>query len=295
MNKFKRDRTSTCDALRSGRTFKAPEIIDKVHDIVFIDRRVKMRELVEATGISHGTVISILHKQLGMKKLSARMVRRLLTVDHKRDRVTTSKQFLEMFQQPILSMEGKLMSKRPRCPVCIEKGLKPDHRPGSAACRPVAPAPLKIRSRRSPSRDRQQGRKSEEDDRNIVRMPHTALSPETSPEGPATKRSKTGGDAPPPDLLALEPGVVLEEISLTSEGWSLPGWDPRKNPRVKGSSSHDEGAQFGALTLPEEAGSDSCPPESKEPRVVSTYGDSGVPMEEGGDYLPRRYVVQWCG
>jgi len=33
---------------------------------------VKVRELVEATGISHGTVISILHEQLGMKKLSAR-------------------------------------------------------------------------------------------------------------------------------------------------------------------------------------------------------------------------------
>ena len=31
-----------------------------------------MRELVEVTGISHGTVISILHEQLDMKKLSAR-------------------------------------------------------------------------------------------------------------------------------------------------------------------------------------------------------------------------------
>jgi len=51
-----------------------PEIIDKVHDIVFTDRRVKVHELVEATGISHGTVISILHEQLGMKKLSARWV-----------------------------------------------------------------------------------------------------------------------------------------------------------------------------------------------------------------------------
>jgi len=49
-----------------------PEIIDKVHDIVLTDRRVKVRELIEATGISHGTVIiSILH-ELGMKKLSAR-------------------------------------------------------------------------------------------------------------------------------------------------------------------------------------------------------------------------------
>jgi len=49
-----------------------PEIIDKVHDIVFTDRRVKVHELVEATGISHGLVISILHEQLGIKKQSAR-------------------------------------------------------------------------------------------------------------------------------------------------------------------------------------------------------------------------------
>ncbi|KAG5344383.1 SETMR methyltransferase, partial [Acromyrmex heyeri] len=72
VNEFKRGRTSTCDASRSG--------------------RVKVRELVEATGISHGTVISILHGQLGMKKLSARWMPRLLTVDHKR-------KTMEMFQR----------------------------------------------------------------------------------------------------------------------------------------------------------------------------------------------------
>jgi len=42
-----------------------------------------MRKLVEATGISHGTVISILHEQLSMKKLSTRWVPHLLTVDYK--------------------------------------------------------------------------------------------------------------------------------------------------------------------------------------------------------------------
>jgi len=86
VNEFKRDHTSTCDAPRSGSPIEAdtPEIIDKVHDIVLTDRRVKVRE---ATDISHGTVISILYEQLGIKKLSARWVRRLFIVDHKRDRV----------------------------------------------------------------------------------------------------------------------------------------------------------------------------------------------------------------
>ncbi|KAG5338762.1 SETMR methyltransferase, partial [Acromyrmex heyeri] len=95
VNEIKRGHTSTCDAPCSGR----PEIIDKVHDIILTDRRVKVREFVEATGISHGTVISILHEQLDMKKLSTRWVSRLLIVDHKRDRVTISKQCLEMFQR----------------------------------------------------------------------------------------------------------------------------------------------------------------------------------------------------
>ena len=50
-------RTSTCDALHSGHPIKAatPEIIDKVYDIVLIDRRMKVRELVEAYQAYHMT------------------------------------------------------------------------------------------------------------------------------------------------------------------------------------------------------------------------------------------------
>ena len=42
-----------------------------------------MRELVEATGISHGTVISIA-RIIGYEKVIGKMPR-LFTVDHKRD------------------------------------------------------------------------------------------------------------------------------------------------------------------------------------------------------------------
>jgi len=59
------------------------EIIDKIHDIV-LNNRMKVREVIKATGISHGTVISILHEQLTMKKLDKSSMPHLLTVDHTR-------------------------------------------------------------------------------------------------------------------------------------------------------------------------------------------------------------------
>ncbi|KAG5341399.1 SETMR methyltransferase, partial [Acromyrmex heyeri] len=48
VNEFKRGCTSTCDVPHSGRPIEAAtsEIIDKVHDIVLTDRRMKVRELI---------------------------------------------------------------------------------------------------------------------------------------------------------------------------------------------------------------------------------------------------------
>lgn len=99
VNKFKRGRTRTFDAPRSGRPIVATteEIIDKIHGIVMNDRRVRMVEIARAIGISIEQVHKILHEDLGMKTLSARWVPRLLTVDQKRTRKNISQQCLEMF------------------------------------------------------------------------------------------------------------------------------------------------------------------------------------------------------
>ena len=49
-----------------------PEMIDEIHDMASTDQRIKLLEIVEATGISQGTVFSILHEKLGVEKISAR-------------------------------------------------------------------------------------------------------------------------------------------------------------------------------------------------------------------------------
>lgn len=76
-----------------------PEIIDKVHDMVLADRRVKVRELAEAAGISTERIHYILHQELHMKKICARWVPRLLTPEQKRIRMRTSLECLELFKK----------------------------------------------------------------------------------------------------------------------------------------------------------------------------------------------------
>ena len=82
---FRCGRNCTSDAERPGRPKKvtSQEMIDKIHDIVLNGRRLKVREINETVNISVGRVWYSLHEYLGIKKLSARWVPRLLTADHK--------------------------------------------------------------------------------------------------------------------------------------------------------------------------------------------------------------------
>ena len=77
-------RIGTSDAERPGRPKEvtSQEMIDKIHDIVLNDRRLKVREIIETVNISLGRGWYILHEVLDMRKLSARWVPRLLTADH---------------------------------------------------------------------------------------------------------------------------------------------------------------------------------------------------------------------
>ncbi|XP_018308488.1 histone-lysine N-methyltransferase SETMAR-like [Mycetomoellerius zeteki] len=100
-NEFKRGRSYVFNEERPGRLADVvtEEIVEKVHDMILADRRTKVREVAEAIGVSYGTAFNILHDNLGMKKLSARWMPRLLTVDNKRMRLSISKQCLELFKR----------------------------------------------------------------------------------------------------------------------------------------------------------------------------------------------------
>ena len=73
---FRRSRTNTDDAERSGRPESAvvPENITKVHIIVLDDRKFEMREIADTLKISEDSVFTISHKSLEMRKLFSKWV-----------------------------------------------------------------------------------------------------------------------------------------------------------------------------------------------------------------------------
>ncbi|XP_030765734.1 protein GVQW3-like [Sitophilus oryzae] len=100
---FKRGRKSLGDDERSGRpkTATTDDNIAKVHHMVLDDRRgrIKVREIAEVMSISKERVCHILNQDLGMRKLSARWVPRLLTLDQKRVRMNISNAMLAQFRR----------------------------------------------------------------------------------------------------------------------------------------------------------------------------------------------------
>ena len=97
---FKRGRTSLEDETRSGRPSDANNelMCNKVQDLVYSDRRVKVEEIANALHISHGSVSTILHDLLGMRKLTARWVPKSLSDDQMATRASVCSALLKRFR-----------------------------------------------------------------------------------------------------------------------------------------------------------------------------------------------------
>ena len=70
----------------------------KVQDLVYSDRRIQVEEIAQTLGISHGSVSTILHDRLGMRKLTARWVPKSLSDEQIATRASVCSALLKRFR-----------------------------------------------------------------------------------------------------------------------------------------------------------------------------------------------------
>ena len=97
---FKRGKESIENDAKSGRPKDATtdENVEIVHNLVVCDRRRDLRSIASEGGIRFGAVQTILTDILGMSKVSARWVPRMLTDDQKRSRLDISRYLLSRYE-----------------------------------------------------------------------------------------------------------------------------------------------------------------------------------------------------
>ena len=100
VGEFKRGRMSLKDETRSGRPSDATdeEMCNKVRDLVHSDRRIKVEEIANALHISHGSVSTILHDRLFMRKLTARWIPKSLSDEQMATRASVCSVLLKRFR-----------------------------------------------------------------------------------------------------------------------------------------------------------------------------------------------------
>ncbi|GFO40926.1 histone-lysine N-methyltransferase SETMAR [Plakobranchus ocellatus] len=99
---FRRDgRTSLQDEPRSGRPNTANNDWNtaRVDELIKVDRRVKLKEISPTLDIPKTNVYEIVHDKHDYRKVSARRVPKMLSHEHKRQRVEISQILLHRCQQ----------------------------------------------------------------------------------------------------------------------------------------------------------------------------------------------------
>ena len=100
IGELKCSRTSLEDKTMSGRPSDATneEMCNKVLDLGYSDRRIKVEEIANALHISHGSVSTTLHDRLGMHKLTARWVPKSLGNEQMATRASAYSALLKRFK-----------------------------------------------------------------------------------------------------------------------------------------------------------------------------------------------------
>jgi hypothetical protein len=76
-----------------------PEIIDQINELILEDHRISAQSIAEHLGISRERVISIIHEDSTMRKLSAKRDPKCLNAKQKRQRYQSCEQHLEFFRR----------------------------------------------------------------------------------------------------------------------------------------------------------------------------------------------------
>ena len=88
------------DESRSGCPLDATdeEMCKKNRGLVYSDRQIQVDEIAQALGISHGSILTILHNRLGMRKLTARWVPKSLSHEQMATRASVCSALLKRFR-----------------------------------------------------------------------------------------------------------------------------------------------------------------------------------------------------
>jgi hypothetical protein len=99
--RFSEGRESTEDDQRPDRlvTVSTPETVTKINQIVRADRRKSIRMISEAVNVDKETVRKILHEELHMTKVCAKLMPKNLTPDQKLLRQQVCSDFLERLEE----------------------------------------------------------------------------------------------------------------------------------------------------------------------------------------------------
>ena len=87
--RFKTGRTSVDDDERTGRptSCTTPETVARIQQLIRQDRRLTIRDIAEEMGVGYGTYQQVLTEELGMHRVAAKFVPRILTANQKQQRV----------------------------------------------------------------------------------------------------------------------------------------------------------------------------------------------------------------
>ena len=87
--RFKTDRTSVDDDGHTGRptSCTTPETVARIQELIRQDRRLTIRDIAEEVEVGYGTCQRVLTEELGMHRVAAKFVPRILTADQKQQRV----------------------------------------------------------------------------------------------------------------------------------------------------------------------------------------------------------------